>query len=346
MMLEFVIRTTGQAADGNMQALTTGVAVITYNGLKYLPQQLDSIVAQTRVPEHIVVSDDRSTDGTWAFLQDWAQRCPVRVTLIRNEQQLGLTGNFEQAIGAVEADIVFTADQDDIWLGDKVERLARVFETEPEVLLVHTDATLVDADDRDLGTTLLGELGLTDAERSAIAADRAFEVYCRRNVVTGATAAFRRSLLQVAHPLPRTMYHDTWLAFMASGMGKVRLLEVPMIRYRQHGGNLVGMKKLGRVERLRRLWWAMNGSYRLSTEVGLIVDFRVDVHTRLAAQRTAPPAHLALAAEALAFARRRGSLPRNPLLRAGAVLQSTAARRYHRFSNRPWSDAFRDVVSR
>jgi len=103
---------------------------------------------------------------------------------------------------------------------------------------------------------------------------------------------------------------------------------------------------MGRVERLRRLWWAMNGSYRLSTEVGHIVDFRVDVHTRLAAQRTAPPAHLALAAEALAFARRRGSLPRNPVLRAGAVLQSTAARRYHRFSNRPWSDAFRDVVSK
>lgn len=336
----------GLPAAGNMQALTTGVAVITYNGLKYLQQQLDSIVAQTRVPDHIVVSDDRSGDGTWEFLQDWAQRCPVRVTLLRNEVQLGLTGNFEQAIGAVETDIVFTADQDDIWHPDKVALLAAVFEADPEVLLVHTDATLVDADDRDLGRTLLGELGLTDAEREAISADRAFDVYCRRNVVTGATAAFRKSLLQVAHPLPRTMYHDTWLAFMAGGIGKVRLLEVPTIRYRQHGKNLVGMRKPGRIERLRLLWWAMNGSYRLSTEVGHIVDFRVDVATRLANHGAVAPARLALAEEALAFARRRGSLPRNPLLRAGAVLHSTVARRYHRFSNRPWSDALRDVVNR
>ena len=329
-----------------MQALTMGVAVVTYNGLKYLPQQLDSIVAQTRVPDHIVVSDDRSVDGTWEFLQDWARRCPVRVTLLRNETQLGLTGNVEQAIGAVEADVVFTADQDDIWHVDKVALLAGVFEADPEVMLVHTDATLVDADDRELGTTLLGELGLTDAERSAIGADRAFEVYCRRNVVTGATAAFRRSLLQVAHPLPRTMYHDTWLAFMAGGIGKVRLLEEPLIRYRQHGANLVGMKKLGRIERLRELWWTMNRKTRLSTEIGHIVAYRVDVHTRLSAQRTAPPAHVALAAEALAFARRRGSLPRNPLLRAGAVLQIMATRGYHRFSNRPWSDSFRDVVNK
>lgn len=328
-----------------MKSLTSGVAVITHNGLKYLPEQLDSVVAQTRAPDHIVVSDDASTDGTWEYLQAWAQRCPVRVTLIRNDSPLGLTGNFEQAIGAVEADIVFSADQDDIWHPDKVALLACVFETQPDVLLVHTDATLVDAQDHDLGTTLLGELGLSRAERASIRKGRAFDVYCRRNV-TGATAAFRKSLLQAAFPFPRSMYHDTWLAFMAGAMGRVHLLETPTIRYRQHGGNLVGMKKLGPLARLRRLWWAMNSGYSLHQEVGHIADFRADVHARLAAHRGVPPRNVALAAEALAFARRRGNLPRNPVLRAGAVLRCMSGRRYQRFSNRPWSDALRDVLNR
>lgn len=329
-----------------MASMKIGVAVITYNGLKYLPQQLDSIMAQSRRPDHLVVSDDRSTDGTWEFLQEWAKRCPIRVSLIRNDRQLGLTGNFEQSVSAVEADIVFSADQDDIWLPDKVERLMAVFEADPGVVLVHTDATLVDADDRDLGTTLLGELGLTHAERKAIRAGRAFDVYVRRNVVTGATAAFRKSLLDVACPMPKTMYHDTWLAFMAGATGQVHLIDAPTIRYRQHGGNLVGMRKLGPITRLRRLWWAMNGSYRLCDEVGHIIDFRVDVHERLAAQRGVPPSHMALAAKALAFARQRGSLPRNPLLRAGAVLGIASRGRYHRFSKRAWSDALRDVLNR
>lgn len=329
-----------------MVSMKIGVAVITYNGMKFLPQQLDSIIAQSRMPDHLVVSDDASSDGTWEYLQEWAQRCPVRVTLIRNDRQLGLTGNFEQAVSAVEADIVFSADQDDIWLPDKVERLMAVFESEPDVLLVHTDAILVDAEDRDMGATLLGELDLTRTERRDIQAGRFFEVYCRRNVVTGATAAFRKSLLELACPMPKTTYHDAWLAFMAAATGKVRLIDAPTIRYRQHGANLVGVRKLGFVTRLRHLWWSMHRSYRLSDEVRDIVAFRADLHARLAKHGGVAPSHMALAAGALDFARRRGSLPRNPLLRAATVLGMACSGRYRLFLHLCWSNALRDVLNR
>ena len=327
-----------------MKSLTSGVAVITYNGLKYLPQQLDSILAQTRRVDHIVVSDDRSTDGTWEYLEAWAQRTTVPVTLIRNECQLGLIRNFEQAVGAVKADIVFSCDQDDVWFPDKVERLSGIFERETGVVLVHTDAVLVDATGADMHKTLFGELDLTAAERAAIDAGEAFRVYCRRNVVTGATAAFLSSLAQRAHPFPPMLYHDAWLAMLAAATGKIRMLDVPTIYYRQHGANLVGARKLDFLTLLRQFWWALNRPLPLTKLIDNVIEMRAEVHSRLAALADTAPYCMALASEALRFARARNSLPRNPVTRMVAVLKG--ARLYRRFSYVPWEDLFRDIVRR
>lgn len=329
-----------------MQSLKCGVALITYNGLKYLPEQLASILAQTRPVSHIVISDDGSTDGTLAFLESWTRTSPVPATLIHNRKQLGVIRNFEQAIRAVDADIIFSSDQDDVWLPNKVELMAAVFEQRPEVDLVHSDAILVDAQGCDMGKTLLGELGLSAKERDTIRAGHAFHVFCRRSLVTGATAAFRKRLLEVACPLPSSMYHDAWLAFMAAATGKVHLLDKPTVHYRQHGANVVGVKKKGRITKLRQLWWDIRGPRSLSMDMQPIVTFRADVHARLAAQPGVPQPYLSLASEALDFARRRGSLPRNPIRRTGTVLQNASVGRYGRFSEAPWADALRDLLNK
>ncbi len=329
-----------------MKPLTLGVGLITYNGLKYLPQQLESIVSQSRAVDHIVVSDDRSTDGTWEFLQEWAKQSTLRVTLIRNEQQLGLSRNFEQAVAAVEADIIFSSDQDDVWFPDKAAVLAAVFERDPEVLLVHTDATLVDAQGKDMGRTLLGELELSTAEREAINRGRAFEVYCRRNVVTGATAAFRKSLLELSRPLPASLYHDAWLALMAAATGKVQLLDVPMIAYRQHGANLVGVKKLGIVAKLRRFWWHLHGSTPLKVTLRDVIAQRAVLLERLRSHPNAAPSCVERAAQALEFAKRREGLSTNPISRTFSVLRAASAGSYHRFSYERWSDLIRDVLNK
>lgn len=329
-----------------MPRLTCGAAVITYNGLKYLPQQLDSIVAQNRPVDHIVIADDGSTDGTLAFLETWIKQCAIPVTLIHSQGQRGLVQNFERAVSAVNADLIFSSDQDDVWLPHKVELMAVLFEAQPELLLAHTDAILVDAQGRDMGTTLFGELEVTPAERQAIRSGDAFSVFCRRNLVTGATAAFRKSLLQLAQPLPTSTLHDTWLGLMAAATGKVQLVDRPTIQYRQHGSNVVGVKKLGRLTRLRHLYWEMRNPRPLSALVNAIVTFRSDVYTRLSNSTQAARSCTATAKQALDFAEDRGRLPGNPVLRTGAVLRNMAARRYRRFSYEPWSDMVRDILNK
>jgi len=327
-----------------MPKLTCGVALITYNGLKYLPQQLDSIVSQTRAVDHIVISDDGSTDGTLDYLETWSKQCGIPVTLLRNVKQYGLIQNFERAASAVDADIIFASDQDDVWLPQKVELLAAMFEAQPDLQLVHTDAILVDANGSDMGTFLFAELGVTDAERSAIHSGEAFSVFCRRNLVTGATAAFRRTLLELARPLPATTYHDAWLALIASATGKVRLLDTPTIHYRQHGSNMVGVKKLGPLAKMRRFYWAINNKRPLSATVSRIISLRTELYARLSAYPAVARPRLALAKEALDFAQYRAALPGNPVLRTGAVLHKLSAGQYSKFSDDTWSDALRDLL--
>ena len=329
-----------------MKPLTLGVGLITYNGLKYVPEQLDSILKQSRSVDHIVVSDDRSTDGTWEFLEAWAKTSPVRVTLIRNERQLGLSGNFEQAVAAVEADIIFSSDQDDVWFPDKVAVLADVFERDPDVLLAHTDAMLIDAQGKDMGKTLFGERELSRSERKAISAGNAFDVYCRRNLVTGATAAFRKSLLELARPLPAGLYHDAWLALMAAAIGKVRMLNVMSIGYRQHGSNLVGIRKLEMKEKFRRFRWSLKATVPIKTTVRGIVAQRAVLLERLAAHPGVKPSCLKGATRALAFAKRREALSGNVIFRSLSVLRDASAGNYRKFSEERWSDLVRDILNK
>lgn len=79
----------------------------------------------------------------------------TRVSLIRNEERLGVRRNFEQAIRSLETDVIFLADQDDIWANTKVAELMECLETTPSILLVHTDAVLIDGEGKDLGKSLL-----------------------------------------------------------------------------------------------------------------------------------------------------------------------------------------------
>lgn len=333
-----------------MASLTCGAAVITFNGLKYLPQQLDSILAQSRMLSHLVISDDKSTDGTWEYLEAWAKQAPFRVTLIRNERQLGLSANYQQAVSAVEADIIFSADQDDVWFPDKVEVQASILEQSPDVLLVHSDAVLIDGQGRDLGRTLLGALGVRPVEADAIRSDNAFAVYCRRNLVTGATCAFRRILLDVSLPMADHTYHDHWLAFMAAAAGKVRMLETPTIQYRLHGANMVGVdpeqSTHNLLRRLRQFRWDLNSTKTLSFSVNRNLERHVVLHARLSALPQVPVRHLQTSKKALDFAKRRTTMPANPVSRAAIVASNMIAGRYHRFQGKPWVEVVRDILNR
>jgi len=248
----------------NFNSLTCGVVLCSCNGVRFIIQQLDSIVAQTVLPQEIVISDDQSEDGSWGLIQKWADEIvishKISVTLIRNKDRLGVSSNFQQACSKINTDIVFLCDQDDIWLSNKIERVLEEFR-EADVFLVHSDARLVDGESADLGLTLFEALRFTSLERQLTKEGRFVDIYCRRNIVTGAATAFRRGLLSVASPFPSEWLHDEWLAANAAICGRVVMLPDCLILYRQHGSNIIGMP-ISYVERMLQGWRRMRSMSR------------------------------------------------------------------------------------
>lgn len=327
------------------KGLTCGIALCTYNGERYLRAQLDSILTQSRRPDQVVVCDDGSTDGTWEMLQQWQAHSGLEIVLHRNEQRQKVTANFAQAVSRLDTDLIFLCDQDDVWLPDKVARMQQVFENDASVLLVHSDAELIDGKGRSLGTTLLEELKVDAFERAAIRHGRAFEVLVRRNVITGATAVIRRSLLKQALPIPRSFFHDEWLGFVACLSGKVVLLDETTIQYRQHGNNFVGVRRLPWKTVLRQYWWQINKA-----------DSREDVRRTLMMrealferyrQRAVPRAdQLPALQEAVAFARFRCNPPSRGMDRAALAVRHLVSGKYRRSSPLPLLEFTRDVINR
>jgi glycosyltransferase involved in cell wall biosynthesis len=218
----------------------------TYNGERYLQQQLDSLLAQSRLPGKIVAVDDGSTDRSWEILRAFAEQARGRgitVEAQRNPNNLGYVRNFEMALQRAGTDIIFVCDQDDVWYPDKLAVIHDRFTADPDLLMLHSDAKLVDAHLGDLGCSLFDALELGPDELQRVHNGYGFDVLLRRCIVTGATMVFRSDLLASAVPFGDGWIHDEWLAIVASAIGKIDVVERPMIDYRQHDANQRGMSR-------------------------------------------------------------------------------------------------------
>ena len=200
------------------------IAMATYNGGKYLREQLDSFLAQTRLPDELVITDDCSTDDTLAIVEAFAASSPFEVRWERNEENLGYTGNFNKALMKATGDLVFLSDQDDVWFPEKLERLERYALDDPEALVVMNDAALTDGELNDTGLTKLGQIASADMRDSSF--------------VMGCCAAVRRELLDLCLPIPAGYKgHDGWIVKMAEGVGRKRLFRDVLQWYRRHEEN-------------------------------------------------------------------------------------------------------------
>ncbi len=218
----------------------------TYNGERYLQQQLDSLLTQSRLPGKIVAVDDGSTDRSWEILQAFAEQASGRgitIDVRRNPNNIGYVRNFEMALQRAGTDIIFVCDQDDVWFPDKLAVIHQRFAADPDLLMLHSDARLVDAHLGDLGCSLFDALELGPDELQRVHDGCGFDVLLRRCIVTGATMAFRSELLVSAVPFGDGWIHDEWLAIVASAIGKIDTLERQMIDYRQHDANQRGMSR-------------------------------------------------------------------------------------------------------
>ncbi len=223
------------------------IVLCTYNGARFLSEQLESLTNQTRLPDQIVIQDDVSGDDSWRMLQSFAARAAekdISVDLVRNPVNLGYAKNFETALRRASGDLVFLCDQDDIWHSDKLDLFHSEFERRAELGLLHSDAILIDAHGDDMGHGLFECMELSAHELEQIHSGNAFDALLRRNVVTGATLACRRDVIEAALPIAPGWIHDEWLAMAGALVSRVDCIERPCISYRQHGQNQIGIRRL------------------------------------------------------------------------------------------------------
>jgi glycosyltransferase involved in cell wall biosynthesis len=223
-----------------MASETLSIALCTYNGAQYLPEQLDSIAAQTRPPDELVVCDDGSADGTLQIIERFAERVPFPVHLHVSEHNLGSTKNFERAIGLCRGNIIALADQDDVWRPEKLARIMAAFTDNPRAGLVFSDAEMVDENLKPLGRRMWRSLGFTRREQESFRRGRGFGVLLRRSVIFGMAMAFRAKHRDKVLPIPTVCGHDVWIALILAAVAETALIDEPLVLYRQHPANQMG----------------------------------------------------------------------------------------------------------
>jgi Glycosyltransferases involved in cell wall biogenesis len=215
------------------------VALCTYNGSRYVIEQLDSIINQTIPPSQIVVSDDGSKDSTLDIVNNYLSNKDVKYTVCSNSYSRGVTNNFLNAIELCSEDIIFTSDQDDYWMVDKAEKLLAVYEGNPNALVVFSNGELVDINMKSLNCDIWRAVGITHERCNE---GNWFHYLLKNCLITGATMSFRKNLLKDIDEIPSEWLHDGWLAWAAVIRGGLVPCPDRLIKYRQHGANVIGMK--------------------------------------------------------------------------------------------------------
>ncbi len=217
------------------------VALCTYNGQRFLHEQLQSLLDQTVRPDELVVCDDGSSDDSVAVVEAFAAHAPFAVRLVRNSQNLGYIRNFEQAISLCTGDLVFLCDQDDVWERRKIEILRDVFVTESEVGLVLHDFVRVNADGGpyDFPEERYGERQLLGSELPPEVRDRGIRAFMLPSprAWCGCMMAFRREWSRVLLPIYPGKGHDDWILKLLGVLTEVRFVGEPLIQYRMHSSN-------------------------------------------------------------------------------------------------------------
>jgi glycosyltransferase involved in cell wall biosynthesis len=221
--------------------LTISVAMCTYNGARYLPEQLKSFLDQQRLPDEIVVCDDGSSDATMALLREFVSKAPFPVRLHVNPENLGYSRNFTQAVNLCSGDVIALSDQDDVWYSRKLLRLEEILAARPEAGGVFSNGDLIDTASQRLAGDLWGSFAFDRASQQRVDEGDAVGVLLKRNVVTGMAFAFRRRWRETLDHMPPHWPHDFWLALMLAAKG--RLLSCPehLLAYRVHTTQQVGV---------------------------------------------------------------------------------------------------------
>ncbi len=218
--------------------LDYSVALCTYNGSRYIAEQLNSIINQTIKPLEIVVSDDSSTDNTIMIVESILNKSGIKYKIIYNPGRHGVASNFYNAIINTTSSIVFTSDQDDVWYERKAELMLKEYELHPEALLIFSDGELVDSNLEPLRCSLWESVGITNKR---LQEKNWFDYMLKNCIISGSAMCFRRELIAKLPEIPNEWLHDSWIAWFAVAQNGLFSCNYKLYKYRQHGNNVVGM---------------------------------------------------------------------------------------------------------
>lgn len=231
--------------------LSVTVVMATFNGERFLGEQLASLSGQSRQPDGLVISDDASSDGTLDIATAFARKAPFPVRIIQNPTRVGYADNFMRAALGVTSDVISFCDQDDVWHRDKLRLSVGALEQSERLVLVSHAALVMDQSGR-----VSGQAYPRVSRTSCFSAtDLPLHNF------PGFTFTFRRSLLSAAGKVVRTkdlglapLAHDQWVWLLAPCVGEVLLLEEALAWYRKHTQNAFGAPKvtLGVIRKLSR----------------------------------------------------------------------------------------------
>lgn len=230
------------------------ILMATYNGEKYLGEQIDSLLAQTCKDWHLYIHDDGSKDCTLSIIKEYIMHHSDRITLLDYPSQGGACHNFLSILEKVDAPYYMFCDQDDVWLPEKTEKtFRRMQEVElqsPErPVIVHSDLILVDKSLNILDTSFIRN------QHIKINAIKTFEDYSATNTVTGCTMLFNHYVKEsIKKPYDKAIMHDAWVCLsVASQQGIVDFIDEPLIKYRQHSDNTLGARNMSQQTLMHKL---------------------------------------------------------------------------------------------
>jgi glycosyltransferase involved in cell wall biosynthesis/trans-aconitate methyltransferase len=235
------------------------VAMCTYNGARFLREQLHSIVAQSVPVQEIVICDDNSRDETCAVVEAFSREHPGLVRLYRNNKTLGYSQNFARAVSLCRGDIIFLSDQDDSWFPNRVERMAALFASDEQCAVISVAALVTDQGLKPTGKRLIPMSPARDEKPST------FSARIHQSSAYGCTLAFRASLRPVFSPISPHWGHDNWICFIAARFTGICGIEEPLMYFRRHRAS-AGMNDKLDFGALGQLMAAVKRSKRLDYE--------------------------------------------------------------------------------
>jgi len=312
--------------------LRISVVICTFNGERFIREQLTSVISQSRPPDEIIVRDDCSSDRTAEYIQEVMAETTLPTRFYVNRQRLGPTANFASVIADSTGEVVVLCDQDDRWYAPKLKIIEDTFAKDPGLACLFTNANLVDAAGESIRESLWTAMGFTTHLRRQWDRGDQFSVLLNRNMATGATMAFRSRLKEAILPMPKNVWHDQWICLLGCALFEVVAIPAALMDYRIHSGNffgvppshLAGRMKASRIARQTR-----------ADELGRFET----LHQRL---ETIAPAHplAELVQEKVDHLRVRLDLDARRLRRLGPVGRELLSGRYRKYASGGWSAVF------